>query len=293
MSTATYPEIAAELQEIGPVVEVPRTSEMYRPLHPAEPPEDIAVVRDVAYGPHERNVLDVFTARAMGAASHRKPVLVYIHGGGFRAGAKRLPGQPFYDNVGTWAARNGMVGITISYRLAPEHVYPAGVEDLSLAVEYIRAHASGCGGDPARIFLWGHSAGAAHAADYIATAPAQGVAGAILTSGIYDKDDSGGVSRWSAYYGTDTSRYAALNPIPALVSGNVPLLVTWAEIDRPDFIADAHRLVHAFESAGRPLRKLLLPHHSHISELYAVGTADRSLSAPVLQFIQSNLGGTS
>lgn len=293
MSAATYPEIAAELHEIGPVVEVPRTSEMYRPLHPAEPPEDLTVARDVAYGPHERHVLDVFAARDKGAANSRKPVLVYIHGGGFRAGAKRLPGQPFYDNVGIWAARNGMVGVTISYRLAPEHVYPAGVEDLSLAVDYLREHVSGHGGDPQRIFLWGHSAGAAHAADYIATVPAHGIAGAVLTSGIYDKTDGGAVSRWSAYYGTDTARYAALNPIPALVSGSVPLLVTWAEIDRPDFIADAHRLVHAFESAGRPLRKLLLPHHSHISELYAVGTADRSLSAPVLQFIQSNLGGTS
>ncbi len=109
MSTAIYPEIAAELHEIGPVVEVPRTSEMYRPLHPVEPPDDIAVARDVPYGVHERNVLDVFTTHAAGAAARGKPVLVYIHGGGFRAGAKRLHGQPFYDNVGVWAARNGMV----------------------------------------------------------------------------------------------------------------------------------------------------------------------------------------
>ncbi len=293
MSTATYPAIAAELRDIGPVVEVPRTSQMYRPLHPAEPPDEIAVARDIAYGPHERNVLDAFTMRDTGTAIGGKPVLVYIHGGGFRAGAKRLAGQPFYDNVGVWAARNGMVGVTISYRLAPEYMYPAGVEDLSLAVKYLRARAADCGGDPERIFLWGHSAGAAHAADYIATEPASGIAGAILTSGIYDKVEGGAVSRWSAYYGTDVSRYAALNSIPALVAGRVPLLVTWAEIDRPDFIADAERLVRALESAGRPLRKLLLPHHSHISELYAVGTADRSLSAPVLEFIQSNIGGKS
>ncbi len=293
MSTATYPEIAAELRDIGPVVEVLRTSEMYRPLHPAEPPDEIAVARDIAYGPHERNVLDVFTTQNTGAAERGKPVLVYIHGGGFRAGAKRLPGQPFYDNVGAWAARNGMVGVTISYRLAPEYMYPAGVEDLSLAVKYLRAHAAECGGDPDRIFLWGHSAGAAHAADYIAAVAARGIAGAILTSGIYDKTDGGTVSRWSAYYGADVSRYAAMNSIPALVAGTVPLFVTWAEIDRPDFIADSRRLAGAFESAGRPLRKLLLPHHSHISELYAVGTADRSLSAPVLEFIQSNIGGKS
>jgi acetyl esterase/lipase len=292
MSTPMYPEIAAELRDIGPVVEVLRTSEMYRPLHPAEPPEDIAVARDVAYGPHERNVLDVFTTRD-NTASRRKPLLVYIHGGGFRAGAKRLPGQPFYDNVGVWAARNGMVGVTISYRLAPEYMYPAGVEDLSRVVKYLQTHAGECGGDPERIFLWGHSAGAGHAADYLAAVPAHGVTGAILTSGIYDKVDGGAVSRWSAYYGTDVARYAALNPVPALVAGSVPLLVTWAEIDRADFITDAQRLVRAFEVAGRPLRKLLLPHHSHISELYSVGTADRSLSAPVLEFIQSNIGGKS
>jgi triacylglycerol lipase len=293
MTVPTYPGIAAELRDIGPVVEVPRTGEMYRPLHPAEPPPDIAVARDVSYGPHERNVLDAFTTRDKGPAAVGKPLLVYIHGGGFRAGAKRLAGQPFYDNVGVWAACNGMVGITINYRLAPEFMYPAGVEDLSLVVKYLRSHAALCGGDPERIFLWGHSAGAGHVADYIAAVPACGVAGAILTSGIYGKAEGGAVSRWSAYYGTQVSRYAAMNPIPALVAGNVPLLVTWAEIDRADFVTDSERLVRAFESAGQPLRTLLLPHHSHISELYAVGTADRSLSAPVLDFIQSNIGGTS
>ena len=287
-----YPDIAAEIRAIGPQIEVARTTQLYRTLHPVNPPTQVLITRDLRYGPHERHVLDVFVARdADRALAH--PIVVFIHGGGFRTGAKQLPGQPFYDNVGVWAARAGLVGVTISYRLAPQSVYPAGVEDLERATAQVRALARDFGGNPAQLFLWGHSAGAAHAADYIVARPDAPVAGAILTSGIYDRSDGTPDSPWSIYYGTDSSRYGALSSLPGLAASNVPLLVTWAELDRADFIADAQALVQARQRAGRPVRTLQLPGHSHISEVCAVGTADTSLSAPVLDFIHSASEGQS
>jgi acetyl esterase/lipase len=287
-----YPDIAAELRAIGPQIEVTRTTQLYRTLHPVGPPADIAVTRDVRYGPHERQVLDVFTARAAPRAAGR-PIVVFVHGGGFRVGAKRLPDLPFHDNVGIWAARAGLVGVTISYRLAPEFVYPAGIEDMELALTQVAALANDFGGNARQIFVWGHSAGAGHAADYIVSRRDPDLAGAILTSGIFDK--TGGVteSPWSGYYGTDTGRYAELSALPGLATTNVPLMVTWAELDRADFIADSEALVHARRGTGRPVTALCVPHHSHISEIYAIGTADTSLTDPVLDFIQTTSGGQS
>jgi acetyl esterase/lipase len=289
--TPPYPDIAAEIRAIGPQIEVARTALLYRTLHPASPPTQVTITRDLRYGPHERHVLDVFMARDA-TRNAARAVIVFVHGGGFRGGAKQLPDQPFYDNVGIWAARAGLVGVTLNYRLAPEFGYPAGAEDMERAVAQISALASDCGGDPQRIFLWGHSAGAAHVADYIVTRPQPRLAGAILTSGIYDKTGGSPDSPWSTYYGTDTGRYATLSALPGLVATKLPLLVTWAELDRTDFIADGKALVAARTLAGRPVVALEVPDHSHISEIYAVGTADTSLSGPVLDFIDKVSGDT-
>lgn len=284
-----YPDIAEQIREIGAVIEVPRTTQLYRTLHPATPPASIQITRDIHYGPHERHVLDVFQQRDSGTATPR-PIVMFVHGGGFRLGAKQLPDQPFYDNVGIWAARAGLVGVTLSYRLAPEFTYPSGIEDMERAVTQVAALATDCGGDPQRIYMWGHSAGAAHIADYIVSRDNPRLAGAILLSGIYDKGSGTPDSPWSVYYGSDASRYAAMSSLPGLARTNLPLLVCWGELDRPDFISDGTTLVAARSAAGKPTTALELATHSHISEICAVGTADTSLTDAVLAFIGKTSG---
>jgi triacylglycerol lipase len=248
-------------------------------------PAAVAVARDLPYGPDPRHRLDVFSTAA-GAREAGRPLVVFVHGGGFRGGAKFTAGSPFYDNVGYWAALHGCIGITINYRLAPEFPYPAGTEDLQGVVQHLRRHAGTYGGDPERIFLWGHSAGAAHVAQHIVTTQQPQIAGAILTSGIYDTTLEGTATRWGVYFGTDVARHPAMSSLPGLLRTSVPLLVTWAGLDRADFILDSQQLVAARIDACRPVEQVLLPGHSHLSEIYAVGTADTSLTAPVLDFIQ-------
>jgi acetyl esterase/lipase len=278
------PEIAAALREIGPRIEGPKTAALYAPLQPKEPYQNVKVARDVSYGPHERHVLDVFTSPDVGSG---KPVVVFIHGGGFSRGAKRTPGSPFYDNVMLWAQSKGLVGVNINYRLAPEFQWPSGIEDMTRVMKWLKANIAQYGGDPGKIFLWGHSAGAAHAADYIAfetnAGRDPGVAGAILTSGFYELGPE--VSIWKAYYGEDVSKYPERSSLPGLLKSSVPLFVNDAELDPENFRKDTQKLIDAFAKAGKPLRTLHLPGHSHISETYAVGTSDESLSGPVLQFI--------
>jgi triacylglycerol lipase len=281
------PAIAAALREIGPKVDGPRTATLYAPLLPKEPYSGVAVTRDVHYGPHERQVLDVFVSDPQ-PSDRPRSVVVFIHGGGFTRGAKHSPGSPFYDNVGVWAARHGLVGITINYRLAPQFQWPSGIEDLTLLTGWLKAHVAGYGGDPARIYLWGHSSGAAHVADYLARAASAGtdpgVTGAILTSGFYALGDQ--VSVWKDYYGADVSQYAARSSLPGLLQTSTPLLVTYAELDPELFQTDSRALIEARAREGKPVRSLRLPGHSHISETYAVGTGDESLSGPVLDFIR-------
>ncbi len=279
------PEIATELRSIGARIETQRTAELYAPLHPKEPYPWLAVTRDLKYGPHERNALDVFTTQD---ASAGKPVVVFVHGGGFARGAKRTEGSPFYDNIGLWAVGAELVGVTLNYRLAPESVWPSGIEDLAAAVAWLKANAARFGGDPSKIVLWGHSAGAAHVADYVASAAKRnadaGIAGAVLTSGFYDLGTE--VSVWKVYYGEDVATYAERSSLPGLVATNVPLFVNDAELDPDMFQEDTAKLVTARAAAGRPLEHVHLAGHSHISETYAVGTGDRSLAGPVLQFVR-------
>ena len=281
------PDIAAALREIGAKIDGRKTGELYTPLQPKEPYPNVTVTRDIHYGPHERHVLDLFVSPDTTAKS-AKPVVVFIHGGGFAAGAKHTPGSPFYDNVGLWAASHGLVGVTINYRLAPQFQYPAGVEDLTRLVAWLRSNIKAKGGDPKKIFLWGHSAGAAHTGDYLAAMANKGkdagIAGAILTSGFYVLGDT--VSVWKAYYGEDVSKYKERSSLEGIAKSKVPLLVTDAELDPDTFKPQSDLLADARAKAGKPVTRVKLEGHSHISELYSVNTADDSLSAPVLKFIQ-------
>jgi acetyl esterase/lipase len=272
-------DIAAALRDIGAKIEAPRTTALYAPLHEALKHDGVQVRRDQAYGPHERHRADVFTAKAAAAA---RPIVVFVHGGGFGRGAKSTPGQFAYDNVGYWAAEHGLVGVAINYRLAPEFQYPAGAEDVGRAVQWLRDHAREFGGDPARIFLWGHSAGGAHVADYLVRTPRPNVAGAILLSPVL-----AAVPTWKSYYGEDETRYTSMSSLPKLGNVSLPMLVAWAELDPPDFVPDTEKLVAARKAATKPTVSLRLPNHSHLSEAYAVGTADESLTAPILNFIKA------
>jgi len=278
-------DVATELRSIGARIETQRTAELYTPLHPKEPYAWLTVARDQKYGPHERNVLDVFTTTAVGAG---KPVVVFLHGGGFARGAKRTEGTPFYDNIGLWAVGADFVGVTLNYRLAPESTWPSGIEDLTAAVAWLKANVARFGGDPSKIVLWGHSAGAAHVADYVANAAKRsldaGIAGAVLTSGFYDLGKE--VSVWKVYYGEDVATYTERSSLPGLVATNVPLFVNDAELDPDMFQEETAKLVAARAAAGKPVERVHLTGHSHVSETYAVGTGDRSLSGPVLEFVR-------
>jgi acetyl esterase/lipase len=163
MSTATArvpPDIAAVLRRIGPIVDVANTRPLYEPLFAAqrEPYTNVTVARDLSYGADPLNTLDIFAPQS--APKVPRTVVLYLHGGGFERGDKRMPGTPFYDNLMLWLAQHGMVGVNMNYRLAPKHAWPAAEEDMAAAVGWVQGHIGQFGGSPDRIVLWGESAGA-------------------------------------------------------------------------------------------------------------------------------------
>jgi acetyl esterase/lipase len=285
------PDIAAKVAALGRVVDPENTAKFYAPLQEKEPYAGIKVVRDVKYGAHDRNVVDIFTPEA-GAAG--RPVLMFVHGGGYTRGNKRPPGSAFYDNIMVFAARHGMVGVNVEYRLAPDFPWPAGVADMGAAVGFVGDKIAGYGGDPNRVFLMGHSAGAGHVAAYVSHPEffgpkGSGLAGAIFSSGpsyVINAQEPAGSTL--AYFGADTSRYAERAALPGLLKTAIPFMMSGAELDPPAIAEQFVVLKDAMCKSERGcVRSVLLPKHSHMSESYAINTADTQLSDQILEFIKT------
>ncbi len=273
-------DTARAIAEIGNQISPDRiaaSQNVYQPQHETEPYRDVTVTRDQRYGTHERQRLDVFAPRAGGAP---RPVLVYVHGGGFVAGDKRLPGTAYYDNIGLWAVRHGYVGVTITYRLAPENRYPAAAEDVGGAVRWIIDNVAGHGGDPDGIVLLGQSAGSTHVATYAARPELHprsggGVRAIVLLSGVYDfsLNDLGENAR--AYLGDAPGAVAQGSALPALATAGIPLLFGISEFDPPPFHRQAMALANAlFAQTKRFPNVVYLPRHNHISQVAHLNAAD-------------------
>lgn len=279
-------ETAERIARIGPVIDPNGTAALYADFHAGRSTDDLRTAPDQAYGPDPRQQLDVFTEAA--AAGEMRPVLVFVHGGGFTGGDKRgADDNPFYANVGQWAARNGLVGVNMTYRLAPAHPYPAAEADIGLALAWVRSHISLFGGDPERVFLMGHSAGASHVASYVASprsSPAVGLAGVMLVSGLYELGAEDGEAV-RAYYGDDPALRAVRWPSAGLERVEAPVLLAYAALDPPGFIEQSLRLRDRLAAAGRPPEVAALAGHNHMSEIYSLGTEDTSASAPLLAFV--------
>ena len=294
------PDIAQNIRNGGRVVDGRGMAALYAPLQEKAPYAGVHVDRDESYGPDVRNRADVFTPQT--AAVHSRPVLLFVHGGGFTGGARKLsPDSPFYDNVGIWAVRNGYVGVTMSYRLAPQNRWPAGPEDIGRAVEWLQRTISAKGGDPARIFLMGHSAGATHVAGYVShlqfgPGARLGIRAAIIISGTFDvtlgsasADEQSFVEREAAYFIEDPARQSEQSSVPGLLTTPVPLLIVNAEYDPEYFLRRTAALKAALDRSRRTERFVVLPGESHMSDVFSINSVDETLTREVNRFIRLHL----
>lgn len=139
----------------------------------------------IAYADGARHRLDVYAPEQRGASA---PVVFFIYGGGWSRGER---GE--YEFVGRALASRGFVAVIADYRLVPEVRYPEFLEDSARALRWVQDNIANYGGDPKRVFLSGHSAGAYNAVmlaldpfyrqEYGVSMPILGVA---ALSGPYD-----------------------------------------------------------------------------------------------------------
>jgi acetyl esterase len=240
------------------------------------------VERNVAYGKHPRQVLDVY--RPPGSVA--RPTVMFVHGGGFTDGDKdRTP--EIFANVGHYLARHGVTCFNMEYRLAPEATYPSGTEDVAAAVAWTKANGAG------ELYLWGHSAGGAHAAHYaydrrFHPPGGHGIAGLIVASGRVRAEtlpENPNASRVQAYYGSAAKMEdgSAVNHVSA---DSVRTMIAIAEFENPLLDVHCAELFQRLAAAKRRAPPILrLAGHNHASIVYHVNTAEDRLGREVLAFI--------
>jgi acetyl esterase/lipase len=256
------------------------------------PRDGVTVHRDIPYGPHERQQLDVFLPAGNATAP---PVVLFVHGGAFVSGHRNRTAQ-VYSNVSHYLAQRGVAAINVGYRLATHAVYPGATLDIAAAVDWARAHAGEYGWNPDAVFLMSHSAGAAHAGSYgydpaFASAGRPPLAGMIVVSGrvrIDNLAENPNARKVEQYYGTDASRFEAYSPVHHINRDSVPTFVAWAEFENPLIDVYCAELVLRLSQAKRKAPPMMwLPGHNHSSAIAHIGTSDDLLGQAIVNFIRN------
>lgn len=273
------------------------TRKAYEELLSKMPKDGVKVTKDLAYGKHERQKIDVYETQGKNL-----PIMVFFHGGGYTGGARDNT-QYVHANVLTYFARHGFLGVNADFRLAPESTWPSGGQDVAAVVKWLQENASKHGGDSKRIYLFGTSAGASHVAQYAFDRRFQpnngpGLAGIILQSGRYvlhsDPDDpslQGGVQ---AYFGKDPQTYPSRSVINHINGSTVPVMLLLTEFDQLNLTATTGELFTALckRDGGRCPRFVQLKYHNHGTEYHHFNTADDYLGKEILEWISSGFGAT-
>jgi triacylglycerol lipase len=296
-----HQRIGQAIRASGAVIDLKQMVSLYAPLHEVEPYQGIAVRRDIAYGPNDRHRLDLFGLAGTG----QRPILLFVHGGGYIAGDRRVrPGSPFYDNVALWAARHGFLAVNMSYRLAPDASWPAVQDDMALAIKWLIDNSPAFGGDPRSLVLMGHSAGATHIACFLAHParwPGARARAAVLLSATLgasndmqiEPDDAPFVGHERAYFGTDQGRYGTQGALPGLVECGISIMAVSPEFDPGFFKRHFDHLARIAPFGDTLHRTLALAGHNHMSQLFCLNTDDTLLGDAILDFVGQALDGAS
>ena len=229
------------------------------------------------------------------------PAVVFVHGGGWTGGD---PSQAAGN--GMHFARRGIATISISYRLAPAHRFPAQLDDVRRGLRHVRANAAALGIDPERIVLLGLSAGAhlamlAHVARGIAELepdlPAalrgvsEDVCGVIVHFGPYDLARRRAPGGWDPVGDLMGERAAdercvrVASPVVHAAAATAPVLLIHGTGDKVVSYRESERMHAALRAAGRPSELLLLEGAPHAYQIDWRGEANQRANAAMDAFL--------
>lgn len=246
----------------------------------------------LAYGEDARQRLDVYLPKP---AARPAAVVVFIHGGSWSDGSRSQ-----YRFVGQDLAARGLVAVVPDYHLHPDGRWPRFVEDTAAAVAWAVRHAGEIGGDPRRVVVMGHSAGAYNAA-MVALEPrwlaAHGlerdvVAGFVGLSGPYDfLPFSGSVTRSVFGHVADPG---ATQPVTVARAGAPPVLLMHGADDDTVYPRNSIRLAERLRQLQVPVELTLHPGVGHAGTVLAFSPLSRNdppVPSKLLDFVASLRAG--
>ncbi|MBU1304433.1 MAG: alpha/beta hydrolase [Alphaproteobacteria bacterium] len=242
-----------------------------------------AIARDVTFGDLPRHKLDIYAPRLSGRPPKGGlPVVVFIYGGSWAEGER---GD--YEFVGRALAAQGFVTVVADYRLVPEVEYPGFLEDCALAFAWVIGNIARHGGDPQRIALMGHSAGAYNAA-MLALDPAYlGRAGLLAhvrcvvgLSGPYDFFPFDGAISMRTFGAV--AEPMLTQPVHFVAPGAPPMLLATGERDGLVYPRNTVELARRLRVVGVAVEERHYPGLGHPGPLLALARPLRGL-APVLK----------
>lgn len=204
----------------------------------ATPPPGARVERDIAYGRDPKQRYDVYLPAGVHPGA---PLLVMVHGGGWRTGDKGL--AKVVDNKAAWWLARGGVFVSVNNRLVPEADPLAQARDVAAAIASVQQHARQWQADPAKTVLMGHSAGA-HLVALLGSDPtllrqagAQRPLGVVsLDSGALNVPALMGQPRLPQLYrdafGSDPAYWRSVSPQQQLARGGLPMLLVCSSTRR-------------------------------------------------------------
>jgi acetyl esterase/lipase len=244
--------------------------------------------RGLAYGTDPRQALDIYVPRGLKAPA---PVLLFFYGGAWQAGNRgdyRAFGQAF--------ASAGIVTVVADYRLFPAVKYPAFVADAAGALAWLHAHAGDYSGDPARIFVSGHSAGAYNAVmlasepDFIAAkgGKLEWIRGVIGIAGPYDFLPLRDPNYVDIFHGRDN---ADAMPVQHVDGKRPPMLLVTGDDDGTVCPSNTRSMAARLRAFSSPVQEIHYPGTGHVGILLSLVPGFRGIThlrQDMLDFIRTH-----
>lgn len=279
---------------IGLVTTVSVACSPVKTLNALVPSDGYQLHQDIPYGELSRQKLDVYRPKELTKNSRAKspPVVIFYYGGSWESGEKSD-----YKFVAEAFTSNGFVTVIPDYRVYPEVTFPAFMADPAKAAKWVKEHIDQFGGDPNRVFLAGHSAGAHIAVmlslneEYLAKEQLKltDFRGTVGLAGPYDflpvKTD-----RLKEIFGPEEQRWKS-QPIEFVTGKNQPLLLLVGLKDGSVWPRNTFNLTAKIKAKGGDVQKVEYPTFGHIDMVAKLAKplrGDGVLLKPIVEFINTH-----